>query len=162
MMKDIKPENVILFDLLDEHRSQVFAQTLAACLLPGIIVAFRGDLGAGKTTIIRAMLRALGIHTPIKSPTYSLVESYDCDHLSLHHFDLYRIEDEHELDYLGFRDYFDKNSVCCIEWPEKAGTALKEVDLSIALTMKGSGRELRMEALTAAGNGILACLKDKE
>lgn len=161
MMKEMKPEQVKKIDLVDEQSSQFFAKKLAACLLPGVILTFRGDLGAGKTTIIRAMLRALGIQTAIKSPTYSLVESYDCGELNIHHFDLYRIQDEHELEYLGFRDYFEKDSVCCIEWPEKAGNALKDVDLSIQLTMKGAGRVLSLEALSATGNSILDCLKDE-
>ncbi len=161
-MIENKPLNQQAFDLLDEQSSQDFAKRLAACLLPATVITFSGDLGAGKTTIIRAMLRALGIHSAIKSPTFSLVESYDCQHLQIHHFDLYRIQDEHELEYLGFRDYFEKDSVCCIEWPEKAGRAISVIDLRIILSMKGAGRTVRIEAFTAAGNSIMACLKEKK
>lgn len=150
--------NPLILDLPDEKSSVDFASRLASCLNPSLIMAFSGDLGAGKTTIIRAMLKSLGIHSAIKSPTFSLVESYSCHDMLVHHFDLYRIHHEDELEYLGFRDYFAPGSICCIEWAENAGTALPYIDIRFKLNMKGAGREVQIVALSTAGKKILARL----
>ena len=112
-----------------------------------LVFTFSGEIGAGKTTIIRAMLRSLGVTSSIKSPTFSLVESYACNNLHIHHFDLYRIHHEDELDYLGFRDYFSQHSICCIEWPEHAGNALPIVDIRFNLSIKGAGREVQINGI---------------
>jgi tRNA threonylcarbamoyladenosine biosynthesis protein TsaE len=104
------------------------------------------------------MLKHLGIQSAIKSPTFSLVESYTCNHLIIHHFDLYRIHHEEELEYMGFRDYFTQESICCIEWAEHAGGALPHVDIRFKLGIKGAGREMQIMALSAAGKKILARL----
>ncbi|MCW0218621.1 MAG: tRNA (adenosine(37)-N6)-threonylcarbamoyltransferase complex ATPase subunit type 1 TsaE, partial [Prosthecobacter sp.] len=149
-------------DLQDETFCEHWAAAMADCLRAPAILTFRGEIGAGKTTFIRAMLRALGVRGAIKSPTFSLVESYDCDNLHVHHFDLYRIVEEGELDYLGFRDYFDSEGVCCIEWPERAGAYLTHSDLHFELTIRGSGRLMRIEALSAAGESMLSCLVGKQ
>ncbi|WP_028380721.1 tRNA (adenosine(37)-N6)-threonylcarbamoyltransferase complex ATPase subunit type 1 TsaE [Legionella cherrii] len=145
-------------DLPDEKASEQFAARLAKCLCPSLIMTFSGDLGAGKTTIIRAMLRHLGVQSAIKSPTFSLVESYTCNHVTIHHFDLYRIHHEEELEYLGFRDYFTQGSICCIEWAENAGKALPNVDIRFKLSIKGAGREMQIMALSTEGKRILARL----
>ncbi|QMT58951.1 tRNA (adenosine(37)-N6)-threonylcarbamoyltransferase complex ATPase subunit type 1 TsaE [Legionella sp. PC997] len=158
MMTNSELNDVITLDLPDEKASELFASHLASCLCPSLILTFSGDLGAGKTTIIRAMLRHMGVQSPIKSPTFSLVESYLCNHLTLHHFDLYRIHHEEELEYLGFRDYFTQESICCIEWAENAGGALPQVDIRFKLAIKGAGREMQIMALSAAGKRILARL----
>lgn len=149
----------LTLDLLDEEAGTKFSNHLAACINPGLILAFNGELGTGKTTIIRAMLRHLGVKSAIKSPTFSLVESYLCDTMQINHFDLYRINHEEELDYLGFRDYFTKDSICCIEWADRAGKALPKVDIQFNLTIKGAGREMRIHALSEAGNKMLNCLE---
>lgn len=150
--------NTVTLDLPDEKASVSFASRLASCLSPSLIMTFSGDLGAGKTTIIRAMLKCLGVQSAIKSPTFSLVESYVCHDLLVHHFDLYRIHHEEELDYLGFRDYFVPGSICCIEWAENAGKALPNIDIRFKLNMKGAGREVQIMALSTAGKEILARL----
>ncbi|EHL29932.1 ATPase or kinase [Legionella drancourtii LLAP12] len=147
--------NAITFDLPNEQASEAFATCLASCLTPPLIITFCGDLGAGKTTIIRAMLRHLGIRSAIKSPTFSLVESYVCQNMPVHHFDLYRIQHEDELEYLGFRDYFTNESICCIEWAEKAGKALPKVDIRFKLNMKGAGREMQITTFSDTGKRIL-------
>ena len=149
----------LTLDLINEEASKQFAGRLAACLSPGLILTFSGDLGAGKTTIIRSMLQSLGVMTAIKSPTFSLVESYLCQDLQINHFDLYRITHEEELDYLGFRDYFSDQSVCCIEWAEHAGNALPHVDIHFNLSIKGAGRHMQIDASSVAGKRILACAK---
>lgn len=147
--------------LAEESDSEALATQLAKILKAPLILSFSGEIGAGKTTMIRAMLRALGVKSAIKSPTFSLVESYLCKGLQIHHFDLYRIHEETELEYIGFRDYFLNDSICCIEWPERAGYLLDKVDLHFALTMKGSGRLLVISAWSTAGETMLACLTGK-
>jgi tRNA threonylcarbamoyladenosine biosynthesis protein TsaE len=149
---------VVILDLPDEQASERFATQLASCLSSPLIITLSGDLGAGKTTIVRAMLRSLGVQSAIKSPTFSLVESYPYQNGTIHHFDLYRIHHEEELEYLGFRDYFTKESICCIEWAEKAGRALPKVDIRFNLSIKGVGREVQITAFSDAGQRILACL----
>ena len=154
MMTD---EKLILY-LSDELASKQWAEQLAQQLHAPLIITFSGDIGVGKTTIIRAMLRALGIQCAIKSPTFSLVESYSCDDFSVHHFDLYRIHNEDELEYMGFRDFFSEHSICCIEWAEHARSLLPHVDLHCQLKIKGTGRELEIKGLSGAGQKVVACL----
>jgi tRNA threonylcarbamoyladenosine biosynthesis protein TsaE len=144
--------------LPDVRYSEALAARLAACLTAPLILTFKGEIGVGKTTFIRAMLRALGVTSAIKSPTFSLLESYQCQHLQVHHFDLYRIHDETELEYIGFRDYFLADAVCCIEWPERASHSLGFVDVNFAFAIDGSGRLLTLSATSAAGELILSCL----
>lgn len=145
----------VILDLADEQASQNLAIQLANCLVSPLVIAFSGDLGAGKTTIVRAMLQHLGVECAIKSPTFSLVESYFCANIVIHHFDLYRIEYEDELDYLGFRDYFTNNSICCIEWAENAGASLPNIDVHFKLSVKGIGRVIDMTAFSDNGKIIL-------
>ena len=149
-------ENVI--KLPTEKDTEHMAARVAACLVSPLVLTFTGEIGAGKTTFIRAMLRCLGVNSAIKSPTFSLVESYQGINLQIHHFDLYRIHDEAELDYIGFRDYFADNAVCCIEWPERATGYLTEADLDFALRLKGAGREMQIHAFSPAGAAVLSCL----
>lgn len=146
------------FEFCDELSSEQLAQKLASCLVGGLVLAFSGQIGAGKTSFIRALLRALGETGAVKSPSFSIIESYSCPNFVLHHFDLYRIQDEEELDALGFRDYFESKAVCCIEWPEKAEGALKDVDLHFAFLVKGEGRLLKLEARSLAGETVFAHL----
>lgn len=145
-------------ELSNEEASERFGSQLATWLAAPLVLTFSGDLGAGKTTIIRAMLKKLGVEAAIKSPTFSLVESYSCQQMQIHHFDLYRIDQAEELDYLGFRDYFTNQSICCIEWPEHAGNQLSEVDLCIKLMNKGAGRHVQIFASSVAGKQILTSL----
>lgn len=151
-------DKIINIDLLNEEASEAFALRLANCLTAPSILAFSGEIGTGKTTIIRAMLKNQGIKSAIKSPTFSLVESYSCADFMIHHFDLYRLNSEEELEYLGFRDYFSEHTICCIEWAEHAGKALPNVDIRFKLTIKGAGRAMQIEALSAAGEKMIACL----
>lgn len=137
-------------------------EDLAACfahrLVAPLIITFSGEIGSGKTTFIRAMLRALGVESAIKSPTFSLVESYFMAPLQIHHFDLYRIHEETELDYIGFRDYFTTNTICCIEWPEQAINYITQVDIKIRLELKGAGRKMKIHACSPAGIAIVSCV----
>jgi tRNA threonylcarbamoyladenosine biosynthesis protein TsaE len=146
-------------ELPDELSTQYEAKRIAVCLTFPLTLTFSGEIGAGKTTFIRAMLRALGIKSAIKSPTFSLVETYHYEQKAIHHFDLYRLHDEDELEYIGFRDYFQDNSLCCIEWSERASQSLQQhVDINFAFAFKGNGRELIVKALSSRGELVLACV----
>lgn len=148
----------MLFHLPSERESEQFAKRLASCLIPPLIITFSGDIGMGKTTLIRALLRSLGVTCAIKSPTFTLVESYDLGTMQFHHFDLYRIHDETELDYIGFRDYFGAQAICCIEWPERAAHCVDRVDLAFTLVRNGEGRDMQACAVSSAGTSLLSCI----
>lgn len=149
-------------ELPTERESKEMAARMAECIVSPAVITFSGEIGAGKTTMIRSMLQALGVQTVIKSPTFSLVESYQGEAVQIHHFDLYRIEDETELDFIGFRDYFRGNAICCIEWPERAPRYLSQPDLGIHLSIKGAGREVELTAYSSVGSSVLVSLTGEE
>ena len=113
---------------------------LARGLQAGMVLTLSGDLGAGKTTLVRGVLRGLGWTAPVKSPTYTLVEPYTVSSLYLYHFDFYRLKDPEEWEAAGFRDYFGKDSICLIEWPERVRALLPSSDLQIFLQIADPGR----------------------
>jgi len=117
-------------------------EQLASQLTPGMLVFLVGDLGAGKTTLVRGILKGLGHQGSVKSPTYNLVEPYTINKLPVFHFDLYRLMGGEELEYMGMRDYLNEESVCFVEWPEKAEGLLPEPDLIIKINIYESEREL--------------------
>jgi len=123
----------------------------------GLTLFLTGDLGAGKTTFCRGLLRELGHRGAVKSPTYTLVETYDLPGRQLHHFDLYRLGDPEELEYMGIRDYFDPGNLCVLEWPEKGQGFLPEPDLRVKVGIEGQGRRLNLEAVNARGQALLEC-----
>ncbi len=131
---------------------------LAAGIAPGRVIHLRGDLGAGKTTLVRGLLRALGEAGRIKSPTYTLVELYSLSSLNLYHFDLYRFKDRTEWLNSGFREYFNADAACLVEWPERAGDLLSPPDLEIRLEFDGDARRAFLESRTAAGSSWLSSL----
>lgn len=148
--------------LPDEAATAILATNMASCLSSPLVFTLSGEIGAGKTSFIRALLKALGFQGAVKSPTFSLVESYQCKDLHIHHFDLYRIHDEGELDYIGFRDYFTGQSICFIEWPERAPHSLDVIDVHGLLTINGDGRLMSLCASTVAGEMLLSCLAGKQ
>ncbi|KTD50396.1 ATPase or kinase [Legionella quinlivanii] len=155
-------KKILHIKLIDESATQEAAFLLASCIHSPLVISFSGEIGAGKTTFIRALLAELGVKSIIKSPTFSLVESYNCRSWPIHHFDLYRIHDEDELEFIGFRDYFDDNAIICVEWPERAKHSIKSLDLWITLMITGSSREMIIESLSAAGDKVLFCFEGKE
>src|SRR5688572_33098242 len=126
-------------------------EALAAGIAPGRVLFISGDLWAGKTTLVRGLLRGLGYAGRAKSPTYALVEPYAFSSMDLYHFDFYRFKDRSEWLNSGFREHFNPDSVCVVEWPEKAGDLLAPPDLQIRLDFDGEARRARLEALSEAG-----------
>ena len=124
---------------------------LAPCLKGGMVVYLSGELGAGKTTLARGILRGLGYPGRVKSPSFALVEPYILSKLYLYHFDFYRFNDPRELGDAGFRDYFGPEAVCLVEWPENAAGMIPPADLKLEVTTLGSGREAQIGFETEAG-----------
>ncbi|MDP2247787.1 MAG: tRNA (adenosine(37)-N6)-threonylcarbamoyltransferase complex ATPase subunit type 1 TsaE, partial [Nitrosomonadales bacterium] len=132
--------------LADEAATLAAGAQLANTLTPGLTIYLHGDLGAGKTTFVRGLLHGLGHVGKVKSPTYTLVEPYVISKFNIYHFDLYRFIDPEEWDAAGFRDYFNPQSICLIEWPEKAGSLIPQADLDVILTIQDTGRALTLKA----------------
>jgi tRNA threonylcarbamoyladenosine biosynthesis protein TsaE len=145
--------------LPDENATLALGAALAPLMAPGLVVTLRGELGAGKTTLVRGLLRALGHAGRVKSPTYSLVEVYKVSRLHLYHFDFYRLRDPGEWSEAGFRDAFDGRNVCLIEWPERARGQLPPADLDISLQVSEAGRLAQLSASFPAGERLLAGLR---
>jgi tRNA threonylcarbamoyladenosine biosynthesis protein TsaE len=144
--------------LEDETATLEFGVRLARVLRPGLYISLSGDLGTGKTTLVRGVLRGLGYQGKVKSPTYTLVELYKVSRLDLYHFDLYRFNDPQELVDAGFRDDFDDNNICLVEWPERAAGLLPEADLAVTLVAQQRGRRLEIKAQTESGRNCLKML----
>jgi len=146
--------------LRDEGATLALGQAPAAGAAPGRVMHLRGDLGAGKTTLARGLLRGLGYAGRVKSPTYTLVEHYSVSSLNLYHFDFYRFKDQDEWLSSGFRDYFNAQSLCVVEWPERAGDLLAPPDLEVRLEFDAAspGRRAVFEARSPAGASWLSGL----
>jgi tRNA threonylcarbamoyladenosine biosynthesis protein TsaE len=147
--------------LEDEAATLRLGGRLAGALSPGMYIALSGDLGTGKTTLVRGMLAGLGHEGPVRSPTYTLLEPYLFSKLDFYHFDLFRFKDELEWHDSGFRDYFNADSVCVVEWPEKAAYLLPRPDLEIQIAVYQRGRDLLINALTETGRRCIEQLQDK-
>jgi tRNA threonylcarbamoyladenosine biosynthesis protein TsaE len=141
--------------LPDQAATETFGGQLATACEGGLLVFLHGQLGAGKTTLVRGFLRASGHSGPVKSPTYTLVEPYTTAHGNLYHLDLYRLADAEELEWIGIRDLFEDESICLVEWPEQGAGILPEADLRIYLQVVGSGRGIRVQAASPRGEQVL-------
>jgi tRNA threonylcarbamoyladenosine biosynthesis protein TsaE len=149
--------------LHDEEGTAALGASLAHALAPGLTIYLHGDLGTGKTALTRAMLHAAGHTGHVKSPTYTLAEPYrivlDGRPVEVIHFDLYRLAGDEEFLDAGFRDYFNDNTICIIEWPEKAAGVLPAPDIRILLSISGDGRDIELQALSDQGSQCLDRLK---
>lgn len=142
-------DNNLILSLPDAAATMALGVRLAAEMRPGMVIWLIGDLGAGKTTLTRGLLQGLGYSGRVKSPTYTLVEIYPFSSFNLYHFDLYRFASPEEWEEAGFRDYFNAESICLVEWPEKGGAVLPSPDLEVRLDFLGEGQD---------GDGRRVCL----
>ena len=148
-----------ILSLPDAAATDGAGRALGAALRPGMVVTLSGDLGAGKTTLVRGVLRAFDIAGPVKSPTYTLVEPYAVSSLYLYHFDFYRLTDPEEWEAAGFREYFRNDAICLVEWPERAGPLLPRADLNLQLEVVDAGRRCVATALTERAESCLVALQ---
>ncbi|HEX5960766.1 MAG TPA: tRNA (adenosine(37)-N6)-threonylcarbamoyltransferase complex ATPase subunit type 1 TsaE [Rhodanobacteraceae bacterium] len=146
-------------DLPDEAATVALAQALAPALRDGGVLYLRGELGAGKTTFARALLRALGVGERVKSPTYSLLERYSVNGHDAFHLDLYRIAGAGELEWLGLDELDAPENLVLVEWPERGEGALPAPDLEVALDHAGAGRAAGLVARSPRGEGWLARIR---
>lgn len=140
--------------LADEAAMVAFGRDLAKASNGQGVVFLQGDLGMGKTTLCRGVLQAFGHTGAVKSPTYTLVEPYELAGNLVYHFDLYRLADPEELEYLGIRDYFDNQALCLIEWPNKGAGILPKPDLTLSITVEGQGRRIEWQPETQFGQQL--------
>jgi len=148
----------VAFAGIDEAGLAAVARALAARVSDGGVIHLVGPLGAGKTTFARALLQALGVGARVKSPTYSLIESYAVGDLAAHHLDLYRIAAADEVEWLGLRDLAAGKQLWLIEWPERALGAIPGADLTVELAHAPHGRDLRLIAATSTARSWLTAL----
>ena len=142
--------------LIGDAESQgAFGERLAAYLPVRCTVFLEGDLGTGKTTLARGILRGLGHRGAVRSPTYTLIEPYEIGSRRLYHLDLYRLSDPEELDYLGLRDLIEEDAVLLVEWPERGTGALPPPDLRIRLDYLPDGRRLTLDGESASGQALV-------
>lgn len=144
------------FDLANEAATIALARNLAPALLDGGVVYLRGELGAGKTTFARALLRAMGVGERVKSPTYSLLERYLVNGRDAFHLDLYRIADAGELEWLGLDELDAPGAIVLVEWPERGRGALPKPDLEITLEHQGQGRSACLGVASPRGSSWIA------
>jgi tRNA threonylcarbamoyladenosine biosynthesis protein TsaE len=137
--------------LQDENAMVSFGEVLAAHLQRGMLMTLKGDLGAGKTTLCRGLLRGLGHQAAVKSPTYTIVEPYQLPFGVVYHFDLYRVRDPQELDYIGFTDYLDNCALSVVEWPEHGSEYLNKVDVQVVIGHRENGRTIGIEGCSELG-----------
>ncbi|MCE2570582.1 tRNA (adenosine(37)-N6)-threonylcarbamoyltransferase complex ATPase subunit type 1 TsaE [Motilimonas eburnea] len=148
--------------LVDDLATVEFGRKLSQCCEQASCIFLYGDLGAGKTTLTRGFVQGLGHQGKVKSPTYTLVEPYELPQWQVFHFDLYRLGDPEELEFMGIRDYFSDTSHCLIEWPDKGQGVLPEPDLRIELKYSGEQREVELISCSTVGQQIISNLESIE
>lgn len=151
----------ILYKVTNDEHMEMFGVIFSECFKEGGLVFLRGDLGAGKTTLVRGIMRGLGYLGVVSSPTYALIESYKVGSIEIHHMDLYRLTCSEELDFIGARDFFGDKSLCLIEWPERGLGFLPVSDLTIEITPEHVGRTLKVFSQSSRGDYMYNALIKK-
>ena len=141
--------------LNDEIATVAMGNKVTAIIEQGAVIYLHGDLGAGKTTFTRGVVQGFGHTGKVKSPTYTLVEPYELTRANVYHFDLYRLGDPEELEYMGIRDYFSEQAICIVEWPEKGGEFIQVPDLDITLSYVGDERKIVINSASERGIAIV-------
>jgi len=152
-------DSALTLELADEHATLGLGARLATAIEPGLVIYLEGDLGAGKTTLVRGLLRALGYRDKVKSPTYSLVEVHAVSGLNLYHFDFYRFSYAEEYLEAGLDEYFSGAGTCLVEWPDRAAPYVPGADLRLRLDVVGQGRRASVHAKTERGHACLMKLR---
>lgn len=141
-------------NLQDEAATIAFGKLLGEHCAGGARIFIKGDLGAGKTTLCRGILRAFGYEGAVKSPTFTLVEPYELTQQSIYHFDLYRLGNPNELEYIGIDEYFQAQNLCLVEWPERAADTLPPGDVEVLLSVSGKSRYILLHGMTVLGEAV--------
>jgi tRNA threonylcarbamoyladenosine biosynthesis protein TsaE len=145
--------------LVEEAATIALGHEIAKYVVAATLIYLKGDLGTGKTTLVRGILRGLGYQGKVKSPTYTLVEEYHFPLGAFYHFDLYRLSHPEELDYIGFSEYLDSDAVLLIEWPECGSGFLPPADIEFSFKSREDGREVQIDTTSEKGQALWQHLK---
>ena len=148
------------FQLDDTNATEQFGAALLPYLPDKSLIFLHGELGAGKTTLVRGLLRSTGVTGAIKSPTYAVIEEYSADNRKIFHFDLYRLADPQELEWIGIDDYLAQSALCLIEWPSKGEGVLPEADIHITLSPQNDGRLVQISGIDFPNNFLTRTCKN--